>query len=268
MYNKKAVEIWTNRLRRFVAGKRIMIVGNATSILNEKHGELIDSYDVVMRFGKGVPTEITYDYIGKRTDIWTFGVLRAGCYKSFADVPFKIFNIIQKPLYESSWDMSFPRCTLREDFQIYVDWFLTGDEKETRDIVTKAYERENIPLDNIRMSQGVFMILWLMEVIKGYKSIDIIGYDCMKSELKFDLGDMTNRYCSSWHLPVPCTGGPEGNPHSSEFDETVLHTLEDEGKIYWHKTDHTKVNLELIKQISDDLRPGLKNLKGVSNVGS
>lgn len=262
MYNKRANDMWINRLRRFVKGKKIIVIGNATSILNEKQGRFIHDFDVVMRFGKGVPTKLTQEYIGWKTDIWTFGALRADCFNSF-NARFKIFNLVQIPLYRfERYDMGINKVLLSDKFQIYEDWFLTGTEREARELIANAYGKKKVDA-SMRMSQGVHMILWLIHVIGGFKELHIIGFDCMKSAYKFDQGKKKDRYAASWHLPLPTIGGPDGNVHTSMDDESFLVDMESQGKLIWHKTDHTRINTKLLGEISETIRPGAKNIAGV-----
>ena len=57
--------------------KNIVLVGNSVEILNYEKGEFIDSHDIVIRMGRGVPRPRHYEAIGKRTDLWATGFLRA-----------------------------------------------------------------------------------------------------------------------------------------------------------------------------------------------
>lgn len=50
----------------YFTGKRIALVGNASSVFNSEHN--IDSYDLVFRLNKGLPHEAR-PALGKRTDI-------------------------------------------------------------------------------------------------------------------------------------------------------------------------------------------------------
>ena len=45
-------------------GKHVIVVGNSLSSLEEKNGDLIDSYDKIIRFGAGIPNEVTSEYVG------------------------------------------------------------------------------------------------------------------------------------------------------------------------------------------------------------
>lgn len=59
-----------NKLVEILTGKRIVIVAPSPSLMGKNNGELIDSYDVVVRVGNLIPIEkkIQSDY-GKKTDI-------------------------------------------------------------------------------------------------------------------------------------------------------------------------------------------------------
>ena len=62
-------------LQKLTEGKRIILVGNSVEILQYEYGDYIESFDTVVRFGRGAP----YDYttsLGSRTDIWVTGLLR------------------------------------------------------------------------------------------------------------------------------------------------------------------------------------------------
>ena len=48
---------------------KIIVVGNAASLLKEKNGNLIDSFDIVIRLNKFV-TEGYEEYVGKKTNIY------------------------------------------------------------------------------------------------------------------------------------------------------------------------------------------------------
>lgn len=54
----------------YLKDKRVVIVGPAPSIINSGQGNLIDSYDIVVRINKAVPVPINlHKDIGSRTDI-------------------------------------------------------------------------------------------------------------------------------------------------------------------------------------------------------
>jgi len=49
--------------------KKIILVGNGTCITDKKNGELVESFDTVVRFNN-YAIEGFEDYVGKRTDVW------------------------------------------------------------------------------------------------------------------------------------------------------------------------------------------------------
>ena len=55
---------------------RVILVGNSVELLQHEYGSYIDSFDTIVRFGKGIPTDENFEQIGKKTDIWITGFLR------------------------------------------------------------------------------------------------------------------------------------------------------------------------------------------------
>jgi len=72
MFNAELNDRSTEKLKRYCEGKKVLLVGNAASLFNHSYGDMIDQYDVVVRFGKGVPTEENRKYIGSKTDCLVF----------------------------------------------------------------------------------------------------------------------------------------------------------------------------------------------------
>ena len=63
--------------------KNIILVGNSVEMMFHNYGDFIDGHDIVIRLGKGVPTNNNKKYIGIKTDIWGTGFLRQNFYKKF-----------------------------------------------------------------------------------------------------------------------------------------------------------------------------------------
>lgn len=59
-------------MRELIKNKRVAIVGNAKSLLNNEYGIEIDSYDIVCRLNRGIKI-INSTAQGTRTDIWGYG---------------------------------------------------------------------------------------------------------------------------------------------------------------------------------------------------
>ena len=65
--------------------KNVILVGNSVEMLNYEHGEFIDTHDVVMRMGRGIPNpnglENNTKAIGTKSDVWVTGFLRENTIK-------------------------------------------------------------------------------------------------------------------------------------------------------------------------------------------
>jgi hypothetical protein len=57
-------------LDELVAGKRVALVGNASSIVETATAEQIDGHDIVVRMNLGLPHLSYSKTVGKRTDVW------------------------------------------------------------------------------------------------------------------------------------------------------------------------------------------------------
>ena len=67
---------WNNiKKSKLLENKTVCLVGNSVEILNYNKGEFIDSHDVVIRLGRGIPHKHS-DQIGRKMDIWATGFLR------------------------------------------------------------------------------------------------------------------------------------------------------------------------------------------------
>lgn len=87
----------------YLNNKNIAVVGSGASVLNKEYGEEIDSHDVVIRINRGYPYLPYRQYVGTRTDIWSFGMgaredLRSKMNKLFSDRKYSMYC-----WYESSW---------------------------------------------------------------------------------------------------------------------------------------------------------------------
>lgn len=45
---------------------RVILVGNSVEMLQYENGQYIDSFDTIVRFGKGIPTNENFVSIGKK----------------------------------------------------------------------------------------------------------------------------------------------------------------------------------------------------------
>lgn len=223
MYNKQLNDQCTKKFQDYVSGKRVLLVGNAASMFSsENHGELVDSYDVVLRFGKGWPDPRDAAYLGTRKDVWFFGPGRAGVYHRFADTKWRIYTPSQLKVYENAMDFMIPGIMCNGTLQVYRDFFMTG----TSDEVLALNKKVNGDLSNeARLSQGIQCVDWFVNKVKAQSSLTLIGFDFFGKtfEYNFDNSRAPNipkhHHASSWHCPLN-SKQYDGNPHALSSDGT------------------------------------------------
>jgi len=222
MYNRALNEAEIKNFAHQVRDKRIVLVGNSASLFsNARHGELIDSYDVVVRFGKGWPDPVYSNYLGTRTDVWFFGAGRAGMYEKFRDVEWKIYTPSQLKIYDSQDDdCLIPRCMLDGDLEIYRDFFMTGTANE----VVELNRRVNGEQASVaRLSQGIQAIDFFVNKVKPTDGIDLIGFDFFEQQFTYNFDNSRSSNIprqhptTSWHCPL-VNKHYERNPHSYSLD--------------------------------------------------
>lgn len=254
MWNKRLNEKFTNRLIGYCHGKRVLILGNSVSLFNEPRGDFIDSFDVVVRLGKGYPWPEFKDYLGSKTDVWVLSILRANHYKDFADTPYKVLNISQMSIYDKEkTTTTISKYFYEEDFEVYKDYFLMGDIKTTRQLIKSAYGKINI---QERASQGALTLAYFTNIIRSYKELHVYGFDFFEGKVRYEMNGEVNEV-SSFHLPVPSFKGTNSNPHAGLYvkghpDKLYINKLKDENKIIFHEmksleqTDEMKQRIQLL----------------------
>jgi hypothetical protein len=143
--------------------KSCILVGNGPSVMFEKKGHLIDSFDEVLRFNQCKINGFE-DYTGSKTTIWsTFG---RGMLPLDVEVrPSKIIYThgeIGVPAYKSEMIWRIP--------YFYYDNFRKKIQQES------SLEDSS----HILPSSGVLVITWLLENI--YDKLHIIGFDSFSKE--------------------------------------------------------------------------------------
>lgn len=173
---------------KLLENKEIVLVGNSVEILNYDKGDFIDSHDIVIRMGKGIPRERHYKNIGKRTDIWATGFLRAA---QMADRP----NLKEVPKLLN-------RTRINLNTAKEVDKSLAGEfhtmftDAELLELYEEFGYENNALLG--RPSNGFITLLWLIKKAWVWKSLTIVGFDFFAKAAPFRVGAA---YPNSWHLP-------------------------------------------------------------------
>ena len=69
------------RIQQLVKNKRVVFVGNSVEIMNHKLADKINSYDIVVRFGRAIEAnKLQEESLGTKVDMWVTGQFRAPCY--------------------------------------------------------------------------------------------------------------------------------------------------------------------------------------------
>ena len=161
--------------------KNIVLVGNSVEILNHQKGNHIDSFDVVIRMGKGYPRPHYNKFIGKKMDIWASGFLRAEAHMDSIKVP--------KLLNRTRIDLNKPR-------EVDGEWVTMFTDEELFEIYDEFGYENNATLG--RPSNGFIVLLWLIKKAWVWKSLTLIGFDFFAKSAPFKVGEM---HPNSWHLP-------------------------------------------------------------------
>lgn len=146
----------------------ILIVGNAPSILKEKNGELIDSYNTVVRINDFI-LEGYEEYTGTKTTHWLTGAGKNSIIKSREGDFYKILFFPRGIINNSYHTLANKvRENLKMDFK---DFFIVRP-KELETIIRKT----EVPFP----STGFMAIAYLLEILN--KTVTITGFDFMQSK--------------------------------------------------------------------------------------
>ena len=206
-----------NPIYKEISGKNIILVGNSVEILTHEYGDVIESYDVIVRFGRGVPTPDKVKAIGKRTDIWVTGLLRKNYAKHFPEA-FKLFNrnriYINRPLPKE-------RLPTYEHMEMFSDKELLEIYKECGYVDGDKYEK--------RPSAGFITLQYFTRIANDWKSLTLIGFDFFAKTYDYKIGGAKP---TSWHKPKALINQ---HPHNSTKERDFALSLEELKVIKWIK---------------------------------
>ena len=230
-------------IQKFVKDKRIIFVGNSVEIMNHKLAEFIDGYDIVVRFGRAInATPLQEESIGTKCDIWITGQFRAPTYndvkKEFAEGKFKntkiLINRCRGNLILKDWILE---DRLPKNFPKYTQMY--SDNELVR--IMKEFDKDLLGVNDYRPSAGFISIIWFIDKIKTYKSIDLIGFDFFHKQTTIRPTDKRGKTgnCNphSWHLPVYVLNRPA---HDRDMEESYMSSLNRRGLINWHLLSNLK----------------------------
>jgi len=221
--------------RDFVRNKKILFVRNSVELMKYKLADRINSYDIVVRFGRAIgANKLQEESLGTKVDIWVTGQFRAPMYKElkeefetgrFKDVKILV-NRCRGNFGLKNWNFEdrLPKGMIYE--QMYTD-------KEIIDTM-KTYGKNLKGIESLRPSAGFLTILWFIEKVKTYKSISLIGFDFFAKSITSRSLDKNGKISAadphSWHMP--CYMVKEG-AHDMRLEQDVMCSLERRGLIKW-----------------------------------
>jgi len=229
-------------IQEFVKNKSIVFVGNSVEIMQHKLAEKIASYDIVVRFGRAInATPRHEESISDRCDIWVTGQFRA-----------PIYNELKKEFTTGKWkDTKILVNRSRGNLNLK-DWKL--EEHLPKDMpqnhpntiiyavpVGSDMAKDILKSKNLRPSAGFITILWFINKVKTYKSLDLIGFDFFAKSVKERRTDKKGNKSSadphSWHLPVYIL---PVSAHDMQFEQQYISFLERKGLLNWHVLSNLK----------------------------
>lgn len=234
MYNSYLHNEWVNKLKEACRDKNVLIVGNSIKLCGKEYGELIDSYDFVVRLGKGVPYQALSQFVGTKTDCWMTGFMRIDDFASFGGVKFKILMYIPLSKNNKLLSVNVSRVFFSERLQLYKDYFTIGALEDVADITEYPIGVPGRP------SQGYAAAKFFLSRVGTYKSLSIIGFDFFESKITYKYDNSINEV-SSFHIPIPIFKGKDSNPHvhseRQNYEKGFFLEQEVKGNLSIHKVD-------------------------------
>ena len=210
-------------IQELVRDKDILLVGNNLTAVDLEQGHIIDSYDIVVRFGKGVPTG-REKYLGSRTDIWVAGSFREYMRDSFpgAAVLFNTSTAGKEPKYPKydHTPMYMPQeCE-------HVNSLFGGNNGHFTEGGT-------------RLSAGAVTAYWLYHEVGTFKSMTLINFDFFTEATAFKdkQQDFINK-ANSWHIPLSMKKFTNLNPadnsaHNLQVEKRLFDSLLQKDNVYF-----------------------------------
>ena len=225
------------------ANKNLILVGNSVEILNYEKGEFIDSHDIVIRMGRGIPNpgglEDNVKAIGSKVDVWCTGFLRENMIimPHIKKVPIILLNRTRMYMKNprEGWHLKdfYTMFTDEELLEIY-DEFKYVDtqskkgmsEGDALDAEIKEIKNKTEP-NYGRPSNGFITLLWLIRKANNWNSLTLIGFDFFAKYYPVKVGKARPQ---SWHLPY---NKHTATPHRGLIEREYALDLNRDGVINW-----------------------------------
>lgn len=144
-----------------IKDEEILIIGNGSSVLENKYGDIIDNFQNVARINN-YETSRFKEYVGQKANIWFNGANKH--VRPRKNLPEKVIVFVPSPVYTKYYDLMDTRIKARQN--LYKNQYHLVPLK-------KIYEYEEL-IKSDRVTTGTSSILWAME---NYKSVVIHGFD-------------------------------------------------------------------------------------------
>lgn len=204
-------------IQELVRDKDVLLVGNNLTALENRYGYLIDKYDIVVRFGKGIPDNYP-DFLGRKTDIWVTGEFRKDLRGFFphAEVLFNPGALNKQ--------FSFPTY---EHTVMYLPDELNFINKELGGT------------DKFRLSAGAVTAHWFYYQVCTMATLSFINFDFFHHSVIYqDNHHKVKNKASSWHMPIALpkyqTLEPDHHPaHDLVVERGLFETLLQNDNVYF-----------------------------------
>jgi len=185
-------------IKKYCEGRKIIIVGNSSRILNGKYQKLIDSYEIVVRINKGYfdRNNIYSDKIGTKTNILAMG-LKSAAFSSNIIQRNTLNYIISPIIYSERLDYS----------NVY-------------DVDVETYNILKQELGGFKPSTGISTYNFFNR-FTNFSRLDLIGFDFFESSSR-QRNQLGHCYVEDHH------GIKEKLffEKSKDSDKTILHPIE------------------------------------------
>jgi hypothetical protein len=144
-----------------------ILVGNGSSVLEKKRGELVDSFDRVVRFNSYQINEYE-EFVGSKTTDW-FVV------RNFSDQNFRMKHRYLSATFHS-WEWNADKC---QTWIAMKDRISADSVKKTNESIIKEMQRFNDDSEYYAFSTGAIAV-W--QTLKVADQISVIGFDWWEKE--------------------------------------------------------------------------------------
>ena len=189
-------------IANFCKGKKIIIVGNSSRILQAKYGRLIDGYEIIVRINRGYQrgNDLYREFIGSKTHILSLGVKG----HNFADqiIAGNAVDYILSPI-------------------IYSDRL---SHSNVCNVTAEEYHKLKESLGGHKPSTGIATYNFF-NLLGGFERLDLIGFDFFESS--------SHHRNQLGHLRVPDHHGIYEKKffmQSQDTEKTMLHLTPPGGK--------------------------------------